>query len=41
LIPDDPSLWVLERYDDFIEARKALIVGKFGYMIQSVKGEAA
>ena len=41
LIPDDPSLWALDRYDDFIEARKALIVDKFGYMIQSVKGEAA
>lgn len=41
LIPDDPSLWTLDRYDDFIEARKALIVEKFGYMIQSVKGEAA
>ena len=40
LIPEDPSLWVLDRYDDFIEARKALIVDKFGYMIQSVKKEA-
>ena len=41
LIPDDSSLWVLDRYDDFIEARKALIVDKFSYMLQSVKGEAA
>ena len=40
LIPADPSLWVLDRYDDFIEARRALIVEKFGHMIQSVKGEA-
>jgi hypothetical protein len=40
LIPADPSLWALARYDDFIEARKALIVKKFAYMIQSVKGEA-
>jgi hypothetical protein len=39
LIPDDPSLWALDRYDEFIEARKALIVDKFSYMIQSVKGE--
>ena len=31
----------LDRYDDFIEARKALIVSKFGYMVQSVKGETA
>lgn len=29
LIPRDESLWNLERYDDFIEARKALIVQKF------------
>lgn len=41
LIPDDPSLWALDRYDDFVVARKALIVDKFGYMMQSVKGEAA
>ncbi len=41
LIPEDASLWMLDRYDDFIEARKALIVNKFGYMMQSVKAEAA
>ncbi len=37
LIPNDPSLWKLDRYDDFVEARKALIKDKFGYMLQSVK----
>jgi hypothetical protein len=34
LIPNDPALWELERYDDFIEARKALIQGKFSYMLR-------
>jgi hypothetical protein len=41
LIPSDTSLWALNRYDDFIEARKTLIVNKFSYMMQSVKGEVA
>ena len=35
LIPKDPSLWALERYDDFIESRKALIAEKFHYMLFS------
>lgn len=39
LIPDDPALWELERFDDFIEARKALIKDKFSYMIQKIDGE--
>lgn len=34
LIPRDESLWNLERYDEFIEARKALIVQKFTYMLR-------
>ena len=29
LIPKDPELWRLERYEDFIEARKALIRDRF------------
>ncbi len=41
LIPTDPSLWALDRYDDFIEARKALIVDKFNYMLQTMKEDAA
>ena len=41
LIPGDPALWELARYDDFIEARKALILKKFSYMLQDVKGDAA
>jgi Protein of unknown function DUF262/Protein of unknown function (DUF1524) len=40
LIPSDPSLWTLDRYDDFIEARKALIADKFGYMLQGVNKES-
>jgi hypothetical protein len=35
LIPRDPSLWSVDRYDDFIEARKVLIVDKFSYMLQA------
>lgn len=34
LIPDDPELWTLERYDDFVAARKALIKSKFAYMLR-------
>ncbi|MFA7605619.1 MAG: DUF262 domain-containing protein [Rhodocyclaceae bacterium] len=34
LIPDDPALWALERYDDFIAARRALIKDKFAYMLR-------
>lgn len=34
LIPDDPELWKLERYDDFIAARKELIQQKFAYMLR-------
>ncbi len=29
LIPNDPSLWEMDRYDDFIEARKKLIHDRF------------
>jgi hypothetical protein len=29
LIPDDPNLWQLDRFEDFIEARKKLIRKKF------------
>lgn len=34
LIPKDPALWVLDRFDDFIDARKLLIEEKFRYMFQ-------
>jgi hypothetical protein len=39
LIPKDPALWKLDRYDDFIEARKELIREKFSYMLQNEKVE--
>jgi hypothetical protein len=34
LIPKDKSLWKLERFDDFIETRKGLILQKFSHLIQ-------
>jgi hypothetical protein len=33
LIPNDPALWKMERYEDFIEARKALIADKFSWLL--------
>jgi hypothetical protein len=33
LIPDVPEAWELNRYDDFINARKKLIQEKFKYML--------
>lgn len=41
LVPNDPALWELDRFEDFIEARKALIKDKFSYMLQAVRGAAA
>lgn len=35
LIPKDPALWELERFEEFLIARKDLIKDKFTYMIQS------
>jgi hypothetical protein len=34
LIPPDPELWKLENFQKFIDARKKLIVDKFGFMIR-------
>lgn len=34
LIPDDPTLWELENFELFIEARKALIAEKFSRMLR-------
>jgi hypothetical protein len=33
LIPEDTSLWQMDRYEDFIEARKALIAKKFASIL--------
>tara|TARA_B100001971_G_scaffold213155_1_gene245572 strand:- start:158736 stop:160415 length:1680 start_codon:yes stop_codon:yes gene_type:complete len=38
LIPKDKNLWKMEKFEDFIEARKALIEEKFSYMIQEEVG---
>ena len=35
LIPQDPELWKLDRYEDFIAARKQLVLGKFEYLMAS------
>ena len=35
LIPTDPALWKLDRYEDFLAARKKLILAKFQYLIAS------
>lgn len=35
LIPRDRGLWELERFEDFLEARKVLILEKFSYMLQA------
>ena len=36
LIPNDPGLWTLDRFDDFVEARKLLIQEKFKFMLREV-----
>lgn len=36
LIPDDPELWKVDRYADFIKARQELILEKFNAYLQSV-----
>jgi hypothetical protein len=33
LIPPDPALWKLERFEDFISERKKLIQAKFSYLL--------
>jgi hypothetical protein len=33
LIPDDPTLWKMDRFEDFIEARKKLIRERFKALI--------
>lgn len=41
LIPQDAALWELDRFEDFIKARKALIEEKFGYMLQKAEESMA
>lgn len=33
LIPDDPALWTLDRFEDFIEARKLLLRNRFAPLL--------
>lgn len=33
MIPNDPALWRMDRYEDFLEARKALIADKFSWLL--------
>ncbi len=40
LIPQDPALWKLERFEDFIEARKKLILRHFAYLLTTTKTSA-
>lgn len=35
LIPTDPTLWKMDRYEDFIEARKKLIAERFSWLLAS------
>ena len=35
LIPQDPALWKMDRYEDFLAARKQLILGKFRNLLAS------
>jgi len=38
LIPRDPKLWELDRFEDFIEERKKLINSKFAYLLTAQVG---
>jgi hypothetical protein len=33
LIPKDPALWEMERFEDFIAERKKLIAAKFSWLV--------
>ena len=41
LIPPDPDLWKLDRVEDFVAARRALIREKFGPILVSAKAATA
>ncbi len=40
LIPNDPSLWEMDRYEDFIEARKTLIRDRFKWLLTKTINES-
>ena len=33
LIPSDPALWTLERFEDFVTERRKLIANKFAFLL--------
>lgn len=37
LIPSNPELWEIDRFEDFIDARKVLIKEKFSYMLRKAE----
>lgn len=39
LIPKDKELWKMENFEDFIEARKTLLVNKFEFLLNLTKDE--
>lgn len=41
LIPNDPQFWKMDRYEDFIEARKILITDRFKWLLASPTPESA
>ena len=41
LIPEDPYLWKVDNFEQFIEARKALIRARFGPILVSAKAAGA
>jgi hypothetical protein len=40
MIPQDPELWKLERFEDFIAERKKLLRQQFAYLLATA-GKAA
>jgi hypothetical protein len=41
LIPKDPALWKLEKFEEFIEARKKLIHYKFASLLLAAPASAS
>jgi hypothetical protein len=35
MIPSDPELWKMDRFDDFVAERKKLIRQQFAYLLSS------
>jgi uncharacterized protein with ParB-like and HNH nuclease domain len=41
LIPNDPALWKIDRFEDFIEARKQMIAAKFDWLLAPSSNSSA